>query len=178
MPLSYNWYIQIEEHCTRIPNLAKTQKSRKSPIWLLSKTMQICLTNWQPICCIHRWTLCKNPLTAFTSTAFVVEMKFFHRMQFTTQKIAFLFWFVVSVKLQIRLAGLTVHLWLHFVASWLYAGWKVLSLSKFMIWALKYFSGIAYLLQWWIVPPAFSLGSSSLPTWATWLIIRSGQKTF
>ena len=32
---------------------------------------------------------------------------FFRRMQFTTQNIAFLFWFVVSVKLQTRLAGLT-----------------------------------------------------------------------
>ena len=40
MPWSHSWLIQMEEHCTRIPNLALTQKSRKSPIWLLSKTLQ------------------------------------------------------------------------------------------------------------------------------------------
>ena len=38
---------------------------------------------------------------------FLVDMKFFRRMQSTTQKIAFLFCFVVSVKLQSRLTDLT-----------------------------------------------------------------------
>ena len=42
-------------------------------------------------------------------------MKFFCRMQYTTQKIAFLFWFVVSVKLQTRLAGLTWSLFVEFI---------------------------------------------------------------